>query len=91
MWYVLDDIMSKCFQLKNVSDQEMIQIHKKAIVLLQNLKASEENPEEITMDMAVVLAIFAILNPDNLPIKDEDMEFLCLSYHKFMDRYSALN
>lgn len=83
--------MEQSFQLREVSDQEMIQIHKRAILILQNLKNQDDKPEEITMEMAVILAIFAVLNPENLPISDPDMEVLFHSYYEFMARYSTLN
>lgn len=83
--------MSKVFELKELTDQNLNDIYQRALIILEGMKKDACEDFEPTLDMAAIMAIFDVLNPENLPIKDADMEKAFQAYVTYSKKLFKVN
>lgn len=82
--------MSKVFELKELTDQDLFKIYQRALIILEGMKGDACEDFEPTLDMAAIMAIFDVLNPENLPIHD-DMEKAFQAYVTYSKKLFKVN
>lgn len=80
----------KTFIMPDIGDFDMIKLHECALQIFKKdeIFNSKNKPE---FGCAVVLSIFAIFNPENLPMLDNDIEVIFALYRDWRDKQLKLN
>jgi hypothetical protein len=82
----------KLFVMPDYKDADMAELTKRAARILDYLKANHKTGDrEPEIADAIVLGIFAVFNPSNLPMSEEQVETLFTAYQDYLRRKFTLN
>lgn len=74
--------------MKEITNEKLETLEKKAHQIYE--RENKLDPQ-FDFHMAVVLGIFAVFNPENAPMEEDDIQDIFTAYLKFADAKLALN
>lgn len=82
------DTKSKKLVLPELTDAVMQKMHETARNIYVNLKreGTVNGSNDDIMDSAIVLAIFGVCNPDNIPMQEEEIQIVFSAYKDWISR-----
>lgn len=75
----------KEYVLPEFGDHDMQLLHDRSNRIFNYLKKTQPE-KEVSLDEAIVLGIFALFNPDNLPMSEENIQTLFSAYHTWLEK-----
>lgn len=81
------DTKSKKLVLPELTDTVMQKLHETARNVYANLKRENSldgASEDDMIDSSIVLAIFGVCNPDNIPMQEEEIQFVFNAYQDWI-------
>jgi hypothetical protein len=82
----MSDVEKKDFVLAPFNDQDLAKITDRVVTIFPVLKADNaaKHSDAELADEAIVLAIFAVFNPENLPMEEKDIATLFKAYKLYL-------
>jgi hypothetical protein len=72
--------------LPEMTDEGMVQLNERARTIYARLKADKtiNGSDDDILDSAIVLGIFAVFNPKNIPMSEEQIQTVFSAYQKWV-------
>jgi hypothetical protein len=72
--------------LPEMTDEGMVQLNERARIIYARLKADKtiNGSDDDILDSAIVLSIFAVFNPKNIPMSEEQIQTVFSAYQNWI-------